>query len=271
MPPVPFREMYTLSDAVEQIGRRLYGETWTSREYMYSDSSKSPDEIASERMPLEEEIKRAEEEIVEIDAEIRKTLNEETIRQLANHRGKLENRAAQLHTSLELYNPLNDTIVAAYNACDRAKVAKDTLIVAILEFKLQVHDGRGRQLNPFVWSDPRFCYDLGLSIVVNPRSSGEPRRQAARIDKEPFTNWLATLTPRVEAPHAPSPEEKLKEFLRQLIASSKGQKTVKKVEIQRDAIDAIPGVTVRMFNGIWGQLVPQEWRNAGAPKSRQSV
>jgi hypothetical protein len=44
MPGTPFRELLTLSDAVELIGRRLYGETWTGWEYA-SRPRKSPEEM----------------------------------------------------------------------------------------------------------------------------------------------------------------------------------------------------------------------------------
>lgn len=265
MPVLPFCETYTLSDAVEQIGRRLYGETWTGLEYM-SQPGKSPEEIANERKPLEEELSTAETEIREIDAAIRKTVNAEENQRLAIQYRRLEARASRLRATLNLEYPLNDTVRDSYSAHVRGKTATETLLQAIKEFRLKVHDGRGRELNHFVWSDPRFSYCLDLSIAVNPRISGEPRRQAARIDRDQLKNWLATLKPIVEAKHERSVEERLTEFLRQHVADARGGPRKTKDALREEALAQIAGTTGRMFDRVWPNIVPQKWRRAGAPR-----
>src|SRR5437762_12302263 len=102
-----FTEKLTLSDAVEFIGERLYSHAWTGLEYAYSEPRKSPDEIASERKPLEEELSALEAEILGIDAAIRKTMDDQVNRQLAEHRDTLETRAGQLRGTLSFHHPLN--------------------------------------------------------------------------------------------------------------------------------------------------------------------
>jgi hypothetical protein len=270
MPVVPFREMLTLSDAVELVGRRLYDETWSGWEYA-SQPRKSPEEIASERKPLEEELSAAEAEIREVEAAILKAINANENRRLAARRDKLETRIRQLHTTPNRDHPLKEILVDAYTAHVRCKTATETFLEAINGFKLKVHNGRGQELNRAVWTHPKFRYYLDLSIVINPRSSGEPRRQAARINRDEFDNWLATLKPIVEAKHERSAEERLTEFLRQKIAGAGDGPHENKDQLREQALAQIPGARDRMFDRVWSNIVPEEWRKAGAPpKARRS-
>lgn len=265
MPGTPFRELLTLSDAVELIGRRLYGETWTGWEYQ-SQPRKSPEEIASERKPLEEELATAEAEIQKIEAAIQKSIDAAENRRLAKHREKLETRVRQLLTKLSLDHPLNALVRDAYETRVRWQTATETLLAALRGFKLRVHDGRGRELNQFAWSNPKFRYYLDLSLVVVPRTAREPRWQAARIDRDPFENWLATLTPLVEVPRELSPQERLTEFLRQQIAVATEGSHKRKGALRKEALKQTPGATGRMFDRVWSTVVPPKWHKSGAPR-----
>ena len=269
----PFRELLDLSGAVELIGRRLYGETWTGLEYA-SQPRKSPEEIASERKPLEDELSAAEAEIQRFDAAIQKSIDAAENERLARLRGKLETRMRHLHTALSFDHSLNDCVIEAYDAHVRWQTARETLLEAIRNRSLTVHDGRGRELNSGVWSHPKFRYHLDLSIVINPRMSGEPRRQAARIDRDRFENWLLTLKQIVEPPPEPpresSPEQQVTEYLQQQIAAAEGGPHKSKGALRKEAVAKIQGATGRMFDRIWQNVVPSDWRESGAPRRSRS-
>ncbi len=272
MPVVPFRETYTLSDAVELIGRRLYGETWTGSESAYSQPRKSPEEIVAERKPLEEELSAAETRIREIDAAIGKTMDDHENRRLAVQRVRSQSLAKQLRATLSLDHPSNDITTDLYNAHVRWKTTVETFLEAIKGFKLKVHDGRGSPLNELVWNDPRFrCY-LDLSVVVNSKTAAAPRWQPARIDRDKFKNWLATVTPLVEVKYERSAEERLTEFLRQELAAMRTGPRRTKVALRAAAREKIGGVSLRMFERIWTAETPPESRKGGRPpKVRKSV
>jgi hypothetical protein len=272
MPGTPFREMVTLSDAVELIGRRLYGETWIGQEYL-SRPGKSPDELARERKPLEEEISATEAEIREIEVAIQKSIDPAENRRLAKLRAKRKAHVQQLQARLSLDHPLNDIIRDSYDTHMRWHTATKTFVDAIKAFKLRVHDGRGRELNPAAWSNPKFRYYLELSLIVTPRSAGEDRRQPARIDRDPLNTWLATLKPIVEPPPAPprelSPEQQVTGYLQQKVASARGGPHQNKDTLRKEALAQIPGATGRMFDRVWQNVVPPKWRESGAPRKTQ--
>src|SRR5437870_1879483 len=256
MPGTRFREKLTLSDAVELIGERLYSDTWTGLEYAYSEPRKSPEEIGSERKPLEEELSEAEAEIQNIDAAIQKSIDAAENRRLATRRGKLETRTRHLHASLSLDHPLNDIVVDACNAQERWKTATQTLICALRDRRLLVHDGRGRELNPSVWTNPKFRYYLDLSIVINPWVSREPRRQAARIYTDEFKKWVVSLPPIVAPTREPSTKELVTEFLRQEFAAMKTGPRKIKLTLREEARKKIAGLSVRLFEQIWAAEAP---------------
>src|SRR5579863_9056866 len=147
MPGTPFREMVTLSDAVELIGRRLYGETWTGQKY-FSKPGKSPDELAIERKPIEAQISATEAEIREIEVAIHKSIDPAENRRLAKRREQRKTHVQQLHARLSLDHPLNDIIRDSYDTHMRWQTATAALLEVIKALKLHVHDGRGRELNP---------------------------------------------------------------------------------------------------------------------------
>jgi sulfur relay (sulfurtransferase) DsrC/TusE family protein len=261
----PFRESRDLSDAVELIGRRLYGETWTGLEYA-SQPRKSPEEITSERKPLEDELSAAETEIQQIDTATRKSIDAAENRRLAGLREKRETRMRHLHAALSLDHPLNDIVVDAYHSHVRWQIARETLLEAIRNRRLTVHDGRGRELNPGAWSHPKFRYYLDLSIVINPRVSGEPRRQAARIYTDQFKKWRETLVPMIAAKHEPTAKELVTEFLRQEFAAMKTGPRKTKLVLRQEARQKINGVSLLMFEHVWTAEAPAESRKAGAPR-----
>jgi hypothetical protein len=263
MPMTPFRELLSLADAAELIGRRLYGETWTGSEYAYTEARKSPEEIAAERKPLEEERDAAEAKLRETEAAIQKTMDEKENRWLAAQRGKLETRIGQLNGSLGFHHTLNEIVIDAYNAHERWKTATDTLLRAIRDRRFMVHDGRGRELNQSVWSNPKFHYYLNLSIVINPRVSGEPRRQAARIYTDQFKKWVETLPPIVAPKREPSTKELVTEFLQREFAAMGARPRKMKQALREKAQKEITGLSERMFERVWAAEAPTELRKAG--------
>lgn len=266
MPGTPFREMLTLSDAVELIGRRLYADTWTGFEYA-SQPRKSPGEIANARKPLEQELAAAEAEIQEIDAAILKTTDPEQNLRLAARRDKLESRIGQLHATLSLDHPLNDIVVEAYNSYVRWQRARETLLRAIREFKLRVHDGHGRELNHLAWTHPKFRYYLDLSLVVVPKSAGEPRWQPARIYADLFKKWAEILPPLVAPKHEPALRELVTLFLRQEFAAMENAPRKTKQELREKARSKFgAALSFRMFEQLWAVEAPPELRKAGAPR-----
>lgn len=271
MPGTPFREMLTLSDAVELLGRRLYGDTWTGTEFLYREPRKSPEEIAAERKPLESELTDLEVALRDIKSAIEKTLDREKNRQLAADRDRTEGRIAHLRTRLSLDHTLNEAVIDAYNAHARGKTTTEMLLEAIKGFNLKIQDERGRELDRTVWSNPKFRYYLDLSFIINPWGSGKPRREAVRVDRDHFQNWLANLKPFVEAARERSTDEQLREFLRQEFAAAKARPRKTKGALRAAAQAKIDGLSDRMFDRIWALEAPAESRKAGAPcKARKA-
>lgn len=264
MPAPPFRETYTLSDAVELVGRHLFGDTWSSLEYIYCEGSRGPAEVAAERQPLESELTTVEAQIDANNRDIGAILDAGKIGRLKRKRGELEARENTLRARLRNL-PYNETTIENYNAYLRWHKAKQTLLDGIRQLRLKVHDGRGRELNFSVWNDPRFRYYIDLSIVVNSRTAGGLRRQAARIDRDAFKNWLATVKPLVESPGEPAVEERLTEFVRREVDASRNSKRKTKPKLLELARNEIPGVTKRMFERVWGSVTPADWHKPGAP------
>ena len=267
---VSFRETHTLSDAVERIGRRLYAHTWTGDEH-FQQKVKSPEELANIRAPLEKKLNEASTELSEIDRAIHRTIDNREIEELKKQR--LHTQSDWNNLNLQLNHELpaqNDYTRTVYESYDRYRKAESTLLDAVRQRQIMVHDGHGHELSPSVWTHPKFRYCIELSIVVNSKMSGEPRRQAARIDRDPFEKWLATVKPLVESLRPLSVEERLDDFLKQEVLAAKIAPKKTKPKYCAAAKAEIPDVTKRMFDRIWSEVVPSTWRHGGRPKSGKS-
>jgi hypothetical protein len=210
-------------------------------------------------------------ELEEIELTTGKTLDRAEIEQLTERRNELESRKNSLNVELNLNMPaLNDVTRATFEAGERRKKSEDLLLCAIRENKIKVHDGHGRELNQLAWTDPRFRFHIDLSVVVNGKISGEPRRQAARIDRPAFKQWIKTLKPLVESVRALSVVDRLRDFLRNEITAAQTAPRKTKKEYLTSAKLKIAGLSKPIFERVWPEEVPAEWRKAGAPKGRQS-
>jgi hypothetical protein len=263
----PFREMYTLSDAVELVGRHLYSHTWTGREYFFTLPVDSPQEIVAKREPLEKQRDAAIAEFREIEKAILATTNAEEISHLMVRRESAESRSQILNTQIVLDHPMNEGVVETYESHVRHKCATETLIDSIRQSRLNVHDGRGRFLSPWVWTDSRFRCDIELSIVINPKTAGGIRRQAARIDREPFDVWLKTIPRLVEriAPDRPeisvAPEKQCESAITNWVESRRIpiNRTAASLELKRH----IPDLSERAFLRAWAKCAPDSWKKSG--------
>jgi hypothetical protein len=262
----PFHEVYTLSDAVELIGRRLYSDTWTGVEYQ-QQKRLSPTELGALREPLEIQMAAATDEVKAIHAAMRRSLDKGEIESLRAREEIAQARWRECSSQLNFHLPeLNDHYRNAYEGYARWKASEEVLLKAIRGFQIQVHDGRGRQLNSSVWAHLHFHYSIELSAVKNSKISGEPRRQAARIDRQALLNWLDQLEPIVKPRHLPTPEEQLREYLKQQVKAAEIAPRKTKSDHRDDVSRRIPGISKRKFEQVWAEVVPKEWQLPGAPK-----
>ena len=265
-----FRETYTLSDAVELLGRRLYAHTWTGLEYR-QEKVMSPDELSAIRAPLEKSLADASTELAEIESTILRTVNPSELEQLKLRKNDIQSQFNTLNAKVNFLLPaLNDATRAAYESYSRWKTAEDKLVEAIRQRQFIVHDGHGRELNPGVWSHPNFRYYIKYSYVVNGKYSGEPRRQTARIDREPFKMGLTMFEPLVKSLQEPSPEQRLCEFIQRQVAESKISTKKTKSEYRALAKDELGQIPKAMFERVWSEQVPDAWHKPGAPKGSHS-
>jgi hypothetical protein len=252
---------------VELVGRHLYSHIWTGREHFHTQPVDSPQEIAAKREPLEKLRDAATAELLDIENAILATTNAKEISRLMVRRKDVEWRSKTLNTQIFVDHPLNDGVIETYKSFMRQKRATETLLDAIRKLEVKVHDGRGRPLNHSVWTDNRFRFYIELSIVINSTTAGGPRRQAARIDRKPFEDWLKAI-PRIVEPIAlpepevrTTPEKQCKLLIINWINS--GRVPINRNAAWLEAKEQISGLSERAFQRAWAESAPDSWKRRG--------
>jgi hypothetical protein len=266
MSNAPFRATFTLSDTIEHIGRRLFAHEWTGFEYRH-DAQLSRAELTAKRSPLEARKKSFEDELVTLQTELNRSVKAKEIEDIKRRILDAQSRHGKLNDELNHAIPVpNDKQLVAFKAHERRKHAEGTLLNAIREGKLIVHDGHGRELNPSVWTNPHCRHSIELSIVINSKASSEPRRQAARIDQGLVKDWLQTLDPIVKILGMEPADDRLRNYLKQRVGAARGSCHETKAFYRKEASHSISGMSKRLFERIWAEVVPKEWQQPGAPK-----
>ena len=266
-----FRRCYTLSDAVELTGRRLFAHEWTGFEYSQERPQWSPDELEQAHSAIQKTINALEQQLSETENAISATLDDEENQRLGQKRSSI-NRRRQIEASKLGLLPQPEILRQTFEAYRRRIEAESAVVDAIQQGKLNVHDGRGRPLSTLVWTDVRFRYYIELSIIVNCKTAGAPRWRPARIDEKELDRWVATLQPPVQSRGKPSADEQLRLFLRQQVRAVEGGTPVQgKAAFRELARKEIPGLTKRMFERLWMEEIPDSWHQPGRRKGKKSI
>jgi hypothetical protein len=265
VPVSSIRKDYLLSEAVELIGRRIYGGEWSGSE-LYARPCPSPEELAEARKPFEGELAEADAALARIQQRIRSTLSEEETKRLLEQKEAAISRRVEVHHHLRVNPAPTDVHAQDHATFQRREKAVSTLLDGLALGRVKAHNGNGYPIDSWLWKGHQyFRYNICLSSVRLPSNVSDKRHQPARLEERAFDDWCSTLevlTPAAE--QGLSAKERCKIFLRTKLDPSAPQKP--KADYLAEAQALIPDLSKRAFESVWAEQAPDELRKGGRRK-----
>ena len=255
---------YTLSDAFERVGRRLFGRKWLGTEYQYRGTIPTRDEMEGKRAPFLAAVEKLETELKEFNKRSAAVSDSQAVQSFAREREIIESRLEEARGALYLRPPPDDGHDQIFEIYHRRHIAEETLLEAFRSGALKVHDGQGVEIRAAIWTDdPRFRYYIELSMVVNSKTASPRHRfQAARISQSEFEAWIKKARlPQLRARPAIPIREQCKQFLEKCFQET-GPIPIK-AKLRELANAEIPDLSENTFNSVWAAVAPAEYRKPG--------
>lgn len=265
---VTTRPYYLLFEAFEALGQRLYGSEWTRNEFV-AVGLETVEQAKAELARYQEIDERTTAQLDELSAESLRTTNAERIKAIESAKAGAQAERATIHSNYWMPGWREGRIASA-RTYERRETTETMLIDAIKANKFPVvarHGNTQRNLEPWLWQDKYFGYDLEISAVRVPSGWGK-RFQSARIPEGPFEAWLSTVVPLTPAGEsALSPEEQCERYFAGEVA--KGPKQMSRDQYIAQARKLIPNLSYRAARRTWdSRVVPDEWKKHGAPSRK---
>jgi len=260
------KDDFTLFDAFNFLGLRLYGPEWAGYEVL-RDREVDPAPILKARAPLEEKAeqlafqlstKYKEQKEVEGRDEIRRVNNE-----IDNIRREMSDNYHQLHAvgDVQSYQVTN------YEAWVRFEKAEGKLLKALCNDELRVVCLFGFVVKPKLWAEmpEGFGYDLEHSLIFWPSSESSKQMASGIIRKLEFEEWLETVIPVVPHDDAQiTTEQRAQIKLTELVKAWDGR--MKRDQFKDMLKDEYPDLGERAFKRIWDAEATREMKSPGARK-----
>jgi hypothetical protein len=257
-----------LGFAYWNVGKALFGDTWTGYETAYRPHSDHRDGQEKVRA-LEQRCERLNEQIRRKNSFNAIDLSEVEYRAFQNELNGLEtlyHETRQEWDTLKEANRGSETSIAAYQ---RRIAAECRLVDAFRKDELRLIFDRATIVEWDVWSkEPSFKVSFDHSLIYAPHSYASKRRAGAYLAKNSFENWLAsTLEPEEKLSKTEGGEEfqAMRNWFKHWLLQHPERQT--KEETQR-AFDAEFETKAKgTFLKLWKMCAPKNWQEQGRPKS----
>lgn len=261
------RNDYTLADAFQTLGLRLYGPDWSGYEVLGHKVS-DPGAILAARVPLEEQLDqiniriqiaqrgkkeaRRKAEIVEINGELK----------------KLRNDMGEISFQLSEVGEVRKSEIEDHAQWARFEQTEGILLDALRSDNLTIMTLSGQNVPPFLWAElpEGFGYDIERSLIFWPSAHSSKKMDGGRIAQLQFETWLLDVIPlHAAAVEAMTPWALCRAYLQEEVRG--GEKRMTRDEYMSEACSKFDGLSVRKFLQVWSEIVPESWKSKGRRKS----
>ncbi|MEQ8227362.1 MAG: hypothetical protein RIA64_04690 [Rhodospirillales bacterium] len=261
---------YSLSDAINALGRRLWAGQWTGQE---SEARKvqDPDVIRQARVPFEAEM-------VELNllrqakgAERREAVSKDALDRINSDLMEIERRQQELFTCLNEVGMVRKFEEEDHARWERFDKTEAELLRAFREGELFVFGGNSSRVEPRLWIEvPKgFGWNWALSLIFWPPDKSARPVDAGKIICAEFEDWLARQLPVVEGANVDQlpAEQRFTLHFRKLVKA--GPKPAPRDKMKRDAMREFPGLSGRAFQRVWDKEAPDSWTKSGKPRKKR--
>jgi hypothetical protein len=283
MPTFDLTAHYSLLQAFDLIGRRIFGDDWTGSE-AWTRRSDDPAVTMKERAAVGRELAEIEQQIAALGIQINYPENES---QKAEAQAKYQELSDLRRTGEDRYRhfPVEyDTWIADHAAYARRSQVEDIIMGAFSSRELDLVFGAGQVLP---WEDwrhrPGFKVYINLSLIRMPdryisrhgivqsdRDSTvspsnpyrEPGRYVAFVKAETFNDWLGKFAPNPDSPGSLAPEAQCRSMIKEMVLMNHNS-VPKKEDCWQECKRRIPKLSERAFNRQWADLTPDDWKAGG--------
>jgi hypothetical protein len=279
---------YSLLQAFDLTGRRIFGADWTGSE-AWSRRSDDPAVSMNERAAIGQEIAALERSMADLGVQITHPNDADHKKVSQDSYRELNKKLREAESKYRHFLPSYDGWIIDHAAYLRMSKVDGLLMTAFGLGELKIYYGNG---NTVPWEDwrlrPAFKVYVHLSMVRVPRSerSGrgivqsnrdssitpdnpyqKPSRYAAFVDSAEFNQWVSKYSSSPDAPGAIEPEEQCRFMIKDMLLQS--DKTVLiKANCWQECKNKIPKLSERAFIRVWTDLAPLNWQKGGRRPSR---
>lgn len=262
-------QYYSLLEAFDQTGRRMYGDAWAGLE-PFATSTENPEPIKEQRRSIFNEISDLESQKVRHQSMMRADVDSDLLQVASDKLAAIEEQMRPLRERLVLLPIMEDGAFEDFASYERQKSVKEELVDAFKRKELFLQIGPNQVVDWTAWSRyESFRIYFNLSIVRVPDSYlGRSRRLPAFVERTVLEKWLM----RFGKPNAVEKVLTLSaqaEILLRQIVERDVTKRKPKPEYQIEIQSELPGLSKRDFDHVWKAVAPNSWRDGGRPKLKQ--
>ncbi|GGE43649.1 hypothetical protein [Actibacterium pelagium] len=258
---------YNLLQVFDLAGRRIFGSEWQGDE-VGARPVADPNSIKKQRYEFRNKIAELDGQIAPLQAQFGIDLDIEEAKETSEKLRPLKQKRSALVLEFNNLPYLTESWVASDNAFKRRMRVENELRAAFREEKLELILSTADVVKWRHWeeySDFKVYFDL--SMVRLPLSHTQQRRRAAGFVRKPDLDaWLVRFG-AAKITGEPEEREHLRNWLEDKVRSDKA-KARSKESYRAEAQRRFPSITIRMFNSVWDQAVPEAWKQPGRTRTK---
>ena len=221
------KDDYTLFDAFNFLGMRLYGPQWSGYE-VWRHRVEDPAPILEERAPLKEEVEKIATQLSAKCREQKEVVGRKEISRVNNEIDNLRRKQSETYYQLRKTGDGNKSEIEDHGRWERFEYAEGILLKALCNEDLAVICTFGSVVKPSLWAEfpEGFGYDLEHSLIFWPSNESSKMMSRGRIKQMQFEDWLETVIPVVPHEGATlSDEQRASIWLKDQVKSWDGRTT----------------------------------------------
>lgn len=260
---------YSLLEAFDETGRRLYGEAWRGIE-AFARQANDPKSTQDKRASLLAELKRLAQEETPHNAMLVDGAGQQAWDEASAALQLIRQERDAVRARLQEIPDITDSSVKDHEAYQRRCRVECELKGAFARGELPLLVAPHTLADWRSWSAYKgFRLYFGLSMARLPAEASSQRRGPAFVERAALDNWLERFGVPDIGPADLTPEAQLRKWLVEQ-TNQYAPKEKKKDQYLAEAQATIDGVTKRMFEHVWTNTVPQSWKKAGpaGPKAK---
>jgi hypothetical protein len=258
---------FSLLEAFDQTGRRIYGSAWQGDE-AFARTTIDPEPTRVKRTSITERLRAIGLETRSIYPFLGTEFGAEENQRVSDQLGLLERERSALNLELKALPHLTDYWIKDHEAFDRRMTIENHLSAGFKERAMTLYMGPNSLVDWNSWSRHRaFKVYFGLSMVRSPHGDYNSRRRGpAFVNRVEFADWLERFELKPDDLDPLTPAGKCEVWLREQVRVD-GTKSQTKERYRTEAIAKFTGLSVRSFDRVWDKTVPPSWKQSG-PKRK---